>query len=152
MDRAIAFEKKSSWHNPQHAGWPICRSVPSFSPKTVTEVVGVKPPSVDDRLLGLPVPYHRHAIGTFNTCSRGPTHRSLTDTGGGYNHPRATPSLRLSNLNIALRKMMIWSTYRRSVVFQPLDVYRSLYLCLAMTIVLQILARSSRVTWKVIIM
>jgi hypothetical protein len=29
--------------------------------------------------------YHQHAIGTFNTCSRGSTHRSLTDTGGGYN-------------------------------------------------------------------
>jgi hypothetical protein len=24
-------------------------------------------------------------IGTFNTCLRGPTHRSLTDTSGGYN-------------------------------------------------------------------
>jgi hypothetical protein len=33
---------------------------------------------------GLPGPYHRHAIGTFNTCSRGPTERSLIDTGGGY--------------------------------------------------------------------
>jgi hypothetical protein len=40
---------------------------------------------VDNRLLGLPGPYHRHAIGTFNTCSRGPTEQSLTDTGGGYN-------------------------------------------------------------------
>jgi hypothetical protein len=30
-------------------------------------------------------PYHQYAIGTFNTCSWGPTHRSLTDTGGGYN-------------------------------------------------------------------
>jgi hypothetical protein len=39
----------------------------------------------DDQLLGLPGPYHRHTIGTFNTCSRGPTERSLTDTGGGYN-------------------------------------------------------------------
>jgi hypothetical protein len=29
-------------------------------------------------------PYHRHAIGAFNTCSWGPTERSLTDTGGGY--------------------------------------------------------------------
>jgi hypothetical protein len=28
---------------------------------------------------------HQHAIGTFNTCSRGPTHWSLTDTGGDYN-------------------------------------------------------------------
>jgi hypothetical protein len=30
-------------------------------------------------------PYHQHAIGTFNTCSQGPTHQSLTDSGGGYN-------------------------------------------------------------------
>jgi hypothetical protein len=41
--------------------------------------------SINSRLLGLPGPYHRHAIGTFNTCSRGPTEQSLTDTGGGYN-------------------------------------------------------------------
>jgi hypothetical protein len=41
---------------------------------------------VGDQLLALPGPYHRHAIGTFNTCSWGLTHWSLTDTGGGYNH------------------------------------------------------------------
>jgi hypothetical protein len=46
---------------------------------------GEKSTPVDNRLLGLPVPYHRHAIGTFNTCSRGPTERSLIDAGGGYN-------------------------------------------------------------------
>jgi hypothetical protein len=40
---------------------------------------------VDNQLLGLPGPYHRHAIGTFNTCSRGPTERSLIDTSEGYN-------------------------------------------------------------------
>jgi hypothetical protein len=40
---------------------------------------------VDNRLLGLPDPYHRHAISMFNTCSRGLTERSLIDTGGGYN-------------------------------------------------------------------
>jgi hypothetical protein len=40
--------------------------------------------SIDGRLLDLPVSYHRHVIGTFNTCSRGPTQRFLTDTGGGY--------------------------------------------------------------------
>jgi hypothetical protein len=28
---------------------------------------------------------HQNAISTFNPCSRGPTHRSITDTGGGYN-------------------------------------------------------------------
>jgi hypothetical protein len=30
-------------------------------------------------------PIYQHTISTFNTCSRGPTHRSLTDTGRGYN-------------------------------------------------------------------
>jgi hypothetical protein len=58
---------------------------PVFSPEPAIEAVGVKPPCVSNQLLGLPGPYHRHAIGTFNTCSRGPIHRSLTDTGGGYN-------------------------------------------------------------------
>jgi hypothetical protein len=28
---------------------------------------------------------HQHAISTFNTCLRGPIHRSVTDTGVGYN-------------------------------------------------------------------
>jgi hypothetical protein len=41
--------------------------------------------SINNRLLGLPGPYHQYVIGTFNTCSQGPTKRSLTDTGGGYN-------------------------------------------------------------------
>jgi hypothetical protein len=39
--------------------------------------------STDGRLLGLLGRYHQYAIGMFNTCSRGPTHRSLTDTGRG---------------------------------------------------------------------
>jgi hypothetical protein len=45
---------------------------------------GQSQPSVDGRLLGLPGSYHWYAIGTFNTCSRWSTNRSLTDTGGGY--------------------------------------------------------------------
>jgi hypothetical protein len=35
--------------------------------------------------VGLLGPYLQHVISTFNTCSRGPTHRYLTDTGGAYN-------------------------------------------------------------------
>jgi hypothetical protein len=50
------------------------------------EVVGLSQTSVNSRLLDLPGSYHRHAIGTFNTCSRGPTHWSLTTTRGSYNH------------------------------------------------------------------
>jgi hypothetical protein len=40
---------------------------------------------VDNWLLVLSGPNHQHAIGTFNTCSRGPTEWTLIDTGGGYN-------------------------------------------------------------------
>jgi hypothetical protein len=47
--------------------------------------VGKSQAPVDNRLLGLSGPYHRHAIGTFNTCSLGPIARSLIDTSGGYN-------------------------------------------------------------------
>jgi hypothetical protein len=46
--------------------------------------------------ISLLVPYHQLVIGTFNTYPRGPTHRSLTDTGRGYNlegvgFPHSTP-------------------------------------------------------------
>jgi hypothetical protein len=90
------LEKKGSRHNPQHAGWPIRGSIPSFSPEPANKAGGISQAPDSDQLLGLPGPYHRHAIGIFNICSRGPTHRSLTDTGGGYNlwgagFPHITP-------------------------------------------------------------
>jgi hypothetical protein len=56
----------------------------SFSPNTAIEAVHLSQAPVGGRLLGLPGPHHRHAIGTFNTCSRVPTPRSITDTGRGY--------------------------------------------------------------------
>jgi hypothetical protein len=80
-----ALEKKGSWHNLHHADWPIHGSVPSLSLEPANEAGGVSQAPDGDQLLGLPGPYHRHAIGTFNTCSRGPTERSLIDTDGGYN-------------------------------------------------------------------
>jgi hypothetical protein len=104
------------------------------------------------QLYRLTGPIYQYVIGTFNTCSQGPTHRSLTDTGGGYNHLRASPGLRLSNINIASRKNVIWNNFHRLMVFRPLDIYQSLYLRLAMANVIQILAMSSRVTRKVFIM
>jgi hypothetical protein len=85
VDRVTAPEKKGSRHNPQHVGWPIREFVPSFSPKPTNEAVAKAKTSINSRLLGLPDPYHRHAIDTFNTCSWGPTERSLIDTGRGYN-------------------------------------------------------------------
>jgi hypothetical protein len=77
--------------------------------------------SVDDKLHRFTRPILQHVISTFNTCSRIPTSRSLTDTDGGYNlggagfqhhspYPsqptvlrfplRVPPSLRLTILNM----------------------------------------------------
>jgi hypothetical protein len=83
--RVTASEKKGSRHNPQHAGWSIRGSVPSFSPEPTNEAVEKAKTSINNRLLGLSGPYHWHAIGMFNTCPWGTTEWSLTDTGGGYN-------------------------------------------------------------------
>jgi hypothetical protein len=80
-----APEKKGFRHNAQHADGPIHGSIPSFSPELANEAGGVSQAPVGDQLLGIPDSYHRHAISTFNSCSRGPTHWSLTDTSGGYN-------------------------------------------------------------------
>jgi hypothetical protein len=80
----LLLRKKGSWHNPQHAGWPIRGFVPSFSPKPTNEAVPLSQALVDNKLLGLLGTYHQHAISMFNTCSRGLTHRSLINTGGGY--------------------------------------------------------------------
>jgi hypothetical protein len=96
LNRSTSPEKKGSRHNLQHTGRPIHGSVLSFSPTTANEAMGKSQSSIDTRLLSLPTPYHRHAIGTFNTCSWGPTHRSLTNSGGGYNlecagFPHTTP-------------------------------------------------------------
>jgi hypothetical protein len=85
LNRSTVPEKNGSRHNSQHTGWPIRGSIPSFSPTTTNAEVEKSQASVDNSLLGLPSPYHRHAIGTFNTCLRGPTERSSTDLGGGYN-------------------------------------------------------------------
>jgi hypothetical protein len=121
-----ALKKKSSRHNPQ-PGWVIRRSATQLLSQHSHWSSNESQTSVDDKLLGLPDPYHRHAIGTFNTCSWGPTHRLLTDTGGSYNlagaglptplpdlpnrrsytfHLMAPPGLRLSIINISLWQIL----------------------------------------------
>jgi hypothetical protein len=78
------FLRKSAPDSTSQPGWVVRETRLSFSLNTAIEAVRLSPAPVDDRLLGLPGPYHRHAIGMFNTCSRVPTPQSLTDTGGGY--------------------------------------------------------------------
>jgi hypothetical protein len=76
--------EKSAPDSTSQPDWVVRGTHLSFSPNTTIEIVHLSQAPADDRLLGLPGPYHRHAIGMFNTCSRVSTPRSLTNTGGGY--------------------------------------------------------------------
>jgi hypothetical protein len=78
-------EKKGSRHNLQHVGWPIHKSVTRFLSQDNNWSSNKSQTSVNNKLHQFTGPITPATIGTFNTCSRGPTHRSLTDTGGGYN-------------------------------------------------------------------
>jgi hypothetical protein len=81
---SLLLRKRASDTIPSTRGRSIHVSVSSFSPKPTNKVVSLSQAFVDDELLGLLGPCHQHAIGTFNTCSRGPTHQFLIDTGGDY--------------------------------------------------------------------
>jgi hypothetical protein len=71
-----APKKKGSRYNPQ-PGWVIRKSVTQFLSQHSHWSSIESQTSVDNRLLGLPGPYHRHAVGMFNTCSRGLPHRKF---------------------------------------------------------------------------
>jgi hypothetical protein len=119
----LLLPRKSASNSTSQPDWVVHGTRLNFSPNTAIEAVGLSQSSIDNRLLGLPGPYHRYAIGTFNTCSWKPTHRSLINTGGGYNlggaglphttprlsqpdvspfHLMTSPGLRLSIINISL--------------------------------------------------
>jgi hypothetical protein len=128
---------------------------------------------VNGRLLGLLGTYHQHAIGTFNTYLRGPTHRFLTITGGGYNlegasFPHTTPQHSQSTvLTFHLRAMsglqfnhkpsikprftfkepmaVVWSSDHSAI-------YRDLHLRLAIANDISLAMGFIRIDWKVILM
>jgi hypothetical protein len=167
-----APEKKGSRHNPQDAGWSICGFVPSFSPRSTNEVIGLIQTSIDDKLLGLLSSYHQHTIGTFNTCSQGPTHRALTDTGESYNLgdaslPRTTPRpyqpmvftfhirtqpdhqfnqmYQIIQVEFKGHMVVTWSSDHSAI-------YRGLHLRLAIAIDLSLAIEFTWIDWKVVLM
>jgi hypothetical protein len=94
--RATAPEKMGSRHNPQHASWPICGSVSSFSPKPTNEIVGAKSSIYRWYATSFIGPISPTYDQYIQYLLAGPTHRSLTNTGGGYNFggavfPHTTP-------------------------------------------------------------
>jgi hypothetical protein len=121
--RTLLLLRKGFPTQPPQLGWVIRGSTTQFLSQHSHWSSNESQTFVDSRILGLPGPYHQHAIDTFNTYSREPTHRSLTDTSEGYSlggaglphttpgpsqpmvstfHLRAPPSLKLSNININL--------------------------------------------------
>jgi hypothetical protein len=83
LDGPYCSREKGSRHNPQPS-WVIHRSTTQFLSQHSHWSSNESQTSVNNRLLGLSGPYHWHAIGTSNTCSRVPTPWSLTNTGRGY--------------------------------------------------------------------
>jgi hypothetical protein len=79
---------RSSALKPSTCRWPTTRLTGPISPTCDRYVqyllMGTYPSVLNRYRRGLPGPYHWHAIGTFNTCSRVPTPWSLTNTDGGY--------------------------------------------------------------------
>jgi hypothetical protein len=83
VGQILLLPGKSAPDSTSQPSWVVHGTHLSFSPNPANKAVGLSQASVDGRLLVLPSPYHRHANSMFNTCSRVPTPRSLTDTGGG---------------------------------------------------------------------
>jgi hypothetical protein len=73
------------WLHPQYADWPICGSPPSFSSPHSQWSSMLKSRFCRWQATRLTGPIYQYAIGTFLTCSWGPTYQSLIDTGEGYN-------------------------------------------------------------------
>jgi hypothetical protein len=69
VGRILLLPRKSAPDSTSQPGWVALGTRLSFSHKTVIEAVGLSQAPVNDRLLGLPGPYHRHVIDMFNTCS-----------------------------------------------------------------------------------
>jgi hypothetical protein len=121
--------------------------------------------SIDSRLLGLLDPYHRHVIGMLNTCSRGPSHRFLTDTGIGYNlggvgFPHTTPRYSQPTVSTfhlrappGLQFNQVLSTKLEFEFNEPISaIYSGLQLRLAIANDLSLAIGSLRIDRKVILM
>jgi hypothetical protein len=76
------YTRKKSWQpktdlSSRYLGWPH-----SSSHATALELGKEVSAQWLQSYFSLLAHKHQHAVDTFNTCSHGPTHRSLTDTGG----------------------------------------------------------------------
>jgi hypothetical protein len=103
LDRVTALEKKSSRHNPQHAGWPIHESVSSFSPEPTncrqqaTRLTGLISTTCDRYVQymltgGNPSVLNRHRRGLQPWRCRISTYHSLTFPTSDLHFPPKGPA------------------------------------------------------------
>jgi hypothetical protein len=118
---------------------------PSFSPNTTIEAVIKAKHLLMAGYISLVGSYLQHVIITFNTCSRGPIHRFLTDTGGATTlevptfhntllvlpsqrsstfHLRVPSGLRLNNQPL-LTGLKRWTNPKSHEWNPPLDFYHN---------------------------
>jgi hypothetical protein len=169
MDRATALEKKGSWHNLQHDGWPIYGSIPSFSSWCNHWSSGGKATLCWWQATRLNGSIYQHAIGTFNTCSWGSTHWSLTNIGRGYNpecadfpyhtpwssqpavstfHQRAPPDLQFNQLPPTKPKFKFKEPMAVTESSDHSVIYQDLHLRLANANDLSLAIGITRIDWK----
>jgi hypothetical protein len=115
---------------------------------------------------------HQHMIGTFNTCSRGPTHWSLIDTRGGYClegagfahttprpsqpavftfHLGAPPGLQFNQVLATKSKCRFKEPMSATESFDHSAIYRGIHLHLVIANDLSLAIGSTRIGRKVIV-
>jgi hypothetical protein len=169
----LLLRNRDSRLHPQHTDWLICGSPPSFSPLTFSETIGLSQAPVDNRLLGSLGPYTSMRL-VHSILARGAsTHRSLTDTGRGYNlggagflyhtprpsqpgvfafHLRAPPSLQLNQFHQWFQGSSFMEPMAAMWSSDHSAIYHNLHLRLAIANDLFLAIGFTRVSWNVNLM
>jgi hypothetical protein len=117
----LLLSRKSAPDSTSQPGWVARGTRISFSPNTTIETVGLSQSSVDGRLLALLGSYQQHVISMFNTFSWWASHRSLINTGRGYNLegvklPHHTPRPSQPTVLRFPSKGPVWSQVNQSTI------------------------------------
>jgi hypothetical protein len=136
-------------------------SYPVSLPSQLMKQWGQSQPSIDSWLLGLSGSYHRHAIGTFNTCSRGLTiGPQLTQVGAttlevptvSTFHLRAPSDLQFSGIPPIFQDSSFKESMAATWSFDHSVIYHNLPLRLAIANDLSLAIRFTRIDRKITLM
>jgi hypothetical protein len=168
---SIEWDRFTAPDSTSPPGWVACETRLSFSPKCNYWNSVLKSNIYRwTCYIGLLDSYHQHVISTFNICSWGPTHRSLTDTGRGYNlrgtglphhtprpfqsvvstfHLRASSGLQFNQVLSTKPKFKFEKPMTATWSFDHSAIYRGLYLCLNISNDLSLVIGITKIDWKI---